>query len=763
MLAAREADDPDRAVYGNLDDAARAILRAAGDSLAAVSGIRSAEGDSTGTYDIVGDHLVFNDTGKGTHNATFSWVGENKGSYRYLGGGIYEFVLPEDRGPGSGASFEPVAIIRGPVSHNLAGVTMAFDPVSSLHLESEVAGSSLDNNSLSGIDDSDNNGGAYRFEAKLSPTIKTALPVRLELGGKHRFRERTFMPLDRDRSAEENRRWGLPLVADTGKEAVSELIGGMTVDKGTYTGSSILLNGGRADFGDSTGSSRFGGESRLKITGRGEARMTAEHIVRKHLAGKPDEAIDRLFGEASATVSGFAPSVVYESERAAGIGGFSHGAAYHDVRLKLVNPEKFRVRSSLEWQYRLEQAKHRTWDDSSTVRGGGVELSTGSGTVGSLQARYAHRERTSTSERFSSDQATIEGYVRPPGGRTSFDWSYRAGRTQEASRRKNYLYIDGGRGSYRWEDLNGDGVRDPDEFIPDEHGSYYLYEETLDDYKPVNVVNLRGRMTVDLPTEKLLVIAGTRLAVRTETSVEIKEKSSASADDVFLLKLSDFRKEGKTTSGDARYQEDITVPLYGGGGSVRLRLFYLDSYNAEFVSGAERKGTIEQSVRLRLPLTEISNTEITVSRSLWKRKMEQAAYGDFEVRSLSADAGVSYFPEVRLSVGLTFSGGSDIEELAGVTARFFSVKPVFTYRFSGRGKVETSYALTSVTLIDAKPGFRIPYTMARGRKEGDNHDVSVQCDYRLSNRIDIVATYTGRKFADRNFENFAQAQVRTLF
>ncbi|MCE5249859.1 hypothetical protein LLG96_06525 [bacterium] len=763
VTAAREADDSGRPVYGDLDDASKKILAAAGDSLAAVPGIRHADGDSTGTYDSVEGHLVFNPLGKGAYNATFSWVGENSGSYRYRGGGIYEFVPPEERGPGSGASYEPITVISGPAEHSLAGVTVSFDPVSAVHFETELAGSSLDNNTLSSIDDSDNNGGAYRLSAKLSPEIRARLPLRLDIAGTTRSQERTFTPLDRDRTAEENRRWGMPLITGAAKETVTEFSGGMSVSKGKLSGTGILLSGGKADFGDSTASSRFGGESSVAIEGRGKARLAADHIVREHFTGLPDETIDRYYGETDAAVSGFSPSAQYEGERTEGRGDYSHGTAYDDIRLKLGNPVLYGVRSTAEWLYRTERTRHTSWSDSSTVRGGSFEISAGNEVSSSLRARYARRERTDSAQRSASDQALLEGYLRPTGGKTFFEYSYRAGRSREASRRKNFIYTGGGRGSYRWEDDNGDGVRDPEEFIPDEHGSYYLYEETLDDYKPVNSVQLFGRLGADLPTGRLIKIGGAGLTVRSETSFEVKEKSTASAGDVFLLRLDRFREKGRTTSGESRVQEDLTVPLYDGGGSLRLRVFRLDSYNAEFVSGAERKMNEEQSIRLRMPLSGQTDTEITLSRSLWNRIMEQTSGGNFRVRSLSGDTGVSYYPQRATTVGVTVMAGYDREDITGVTARFYSLKPVFTYRFSGRGKVETSYMLTSVTLGNTVPGFRIPYTMARGRKEGDNHDVSVMYDYRVSNRINIVATYTGRKFAGSSFENFAQVQMRTLF
>jgi hypothetical protein len=362
-----------------------------------------------------------------------------------------------------------------------------------------------------------------------------------------------------------------------------------------------------------------------------------------------------------------------------------------------------------------------------------------------------------------SDQALLEGYLRSPGGTAYLDWSYRAGRSQEASRRKIYMYTGSGRGSYRWEDENGDGVQNPEEFIPDEHGSYYLYEETLDDYKPVNVVHLFGRLGLDIPTGRFFKIKNDGLLVRSETSIELNEKSTASAKDVFLLKLNHFRKTGLSTSGDARVQEDITIPLSGGDGSVRLRFFYLDSYNAEFVQGAERTGTIEQSMRLRHPLSEKAHTEININHSIFKRTMEQRETGNFKVYSLTGSAGVSYYHTALFSVSVSAGGGAEREKMMGVESRLYSLKPTATYRFSGRGKIEAAYELISVALENTHPGVSIPYTMARGGKEGNNHDISITCDYRLSRHIEIVATYTGRQFADREFENYAQSQIRALF
>lgn len=761
-VVAREADDPDRPVLVTLDENMKRALSKSGDTLAMVSGIRPASGDSTGTYDLIDGHLVYNTLKKGEYNVTFSWVGYDSGSYRYRGGGIYEFLPQEERLPGSGASYEPVADLPGPESHTLAGMNISIDPVPSIHIESEVAGSSIDLNTLSGKDDSDNSGGAYHAGISLTPSLRLGVPFKVSIKGNHRFRSMSFSPLDRDRTAEENRSWGLPLVMSMDKEKVTEYGAGLAVDGGRFHGSGVDLSGGKTEFGDSALSTRTGAVSRMVISGRGETNLGFEHIVREQVIGLPDETIDRLIGKAHMNAAGFTPSLVYEGEQAVGQGLNAHGASYSESRTGLKTPALFGLQGGVEWLYRIEQAKHGAWEDSSTVRGGSIELSSGTGKAGMLRTRYARREYIGKTHQGATDQALIEGSFRPPGDILKFDLSYRAGRSRETTKRKNYIYTGGDRGSYRWEDYNGDGIRDEDEFIPDEHGTYFLYEETLDNYKPVNVVNAFGKVGLTIPPWLLWKLTDIAPDITTETSFEINEKSSAPQSDIFLLKLSRFRKQGKTTSGDARFQEDITFP-FAQQGSVRLRFFRFNSFEAEYVSGAERRGEEEESLRLRLPLGEEWDTEYTLKHAVYSRTMENSSAGDYLVSSISGDAETSYYPLAVVKIGMNIGMGKDHDSVSGIDAWYSLLKPSFTYHFSGRGRLETSYMLTSVSAGKAGKGTRIPYTMVHGRMVGNNHDISVTCDYRLSNRMNLVASYTGRRFADREFEHFARTQLRAMF
>jgi len=181
------------------------------------------------------------------------------------------------------------------------------------------------------------------------------------------------------------------------------------------------------------------------------------------------------------------------------------------------------------------------------------------------------------------------------------------------------------------------------------------------------------------------------------------------------------------------------------------------------VTGAERRAEGEESLRLRLPFTENCDTEYNLKHAVYSRIMENRIAGNYRVASFSGNAELSYYPQAAIKIGISIGGGRDHDKDSTITARFYLLKPSLIYHFSGRGKIEASYTLTSVTTDNLSQGRRIPHTMVRGRKEGENHDISLICDYRLSHRMNFVATYTGRRFADRDFEHFAHTQLRAVF
>ncbi len=108
--AIREGDDKDQPLTAALSDSDKALLQQSGDSNAVRSGVLA---DTLGSYILLRDSLpdtVFQYVGtrNGGYSITFTFVGAGKGTYRFLGGGNYQFA-----GKGQG-DYMPVVILARP-------------------------------------------------------------------------------------------------------------------------------------------------------------------------------------------------------------------------------------------------------------------------------------------------------------------------------------------------------------------------------------------------------------------------------------------------------------------------------------------------------------------------------------------------------------------------------------------------------------------------------------------------------------------------
>lgn len=108
--AIREGDNKDQPLTAALSDSDKALLQQAGDTSASRSGVVT---DTLGSYTLVRDSLpdtVFQYVGtrNGAYSITFTYVGPGKGTYRFLGGGDYQFV-----GKGQG-DYLPIVILPRP-------------------------------------------------------------------------------------------------------------------------------------------------------------------------------------------------------------------------------------------------------------------------------------------------------------------------------------------------------------------------------------------------------------------------------------------------------------------------------------------------------------------------------------------------------------------------------------------------------------------------------------------------------------------------
>jgi hypothetical protein len=157
----RDGDNQDDFLEGSLSDNDKLILSSVGDSIE--QAFRSgAKLDSTGNYllaiDSVGNQFYqYTGLQNGDYSVRFTFVGQGKGDYRFLGSDHYRYV-----GIDSG-DYLPIIIINAPERTEYFTGEFIINGKNVGIIEGEFQKSKLDRNLLSDIDDDDNSSDFYDF------------------------------------------------------------------------------------------------------------------------------------------------------------------------------------------------------------------------------------------------------------------------------------------------------------------------------------------------------------------------------------------------------------------------------------------------------------------------------------------------------------------------------------------------------------------------------------------------------------------------
>lgn len=142
------------------------------------------------------------------YNAGFTWVGNNMGNYvreiSATNGKLFRWVAPIAQIPQG--NYEPVQLLVAPQKQQILVATASYLPNPRFLFETEWSVSDKDKNTFSALDDSDNNGLAFKNQVTFKlPTRNSEFKWRIS----HEFTHSHFKAIERFREAEFERDWNL--------------------------------------------------------------------------------------------------------------------------------------------------------------------------------------------------------------------------------------------------------------------------------------------------------------------------------------------------------------------------------------------------------------------------------------------------------------------------------------------------------------------------------------------------------------------------
>lgn len=148
------------------------------------------------------------------YNLSFISVGQGKGNYipdfNGANGKVYKYVPPV--GNVRQGSYEPAMLLVTPKKQQILNLGATYQLAKNATLKAEIATSNYDVNTFSSKDNGDDRGWAGKFQYANTNLLKNN--TRLQLSGilDYEFTQMKFKPLERLRSVEFSREWGLPLI-----------------------------------------------------------------------------------------------------------------------------------------------------------------------------------------------------------------------------------------------------------------------------------------------------------------------------------------------------------------------------------------------------------------------------------------------------------------------------------------------------------------------------------------------------------------------
>jgi len=147
------------------------------------------------------------------YSLSFTNLGPGKGNYvpdfNGANGKVYKYVSPV--GSVKQGSYEPALLLVTPKKQQLFNLGIDYSISKTTTLKTEVATSNYDRNTFSTIGNGDNRGWAAKVQLGSSNMLPQGRKSQLSAALDYEYVQRKFKPLERLRTVEFSRDWGLPL------------------------------------------------------------------------------------------------------------------------------------------------------------------------------------------------------------------------------------------------------------------------------------------------------------------------------------------------------------------------------------------------------------------------------------------------------------------------------------------------------------------------------------------------------------------------
>jgi hypothetical protein len=735
------------------------------------------------------------------YSVSFAFVGTNSGNYRpanaTANGRIFEWIPPVN-GVAQG-SYEPVIVLVTPKRRQMTTLGLDWAPTATDTFILEGAMNNDDLNTFSKKDQGDNIGVAtlagykrkINFGAPKTVGVFAADSslVRMEkqqrwfmlAGATYEFVNRNFNPLDRYRPVEFTRNWNLTgqdssktdqHLANGGVILVLNQHGSVGYDLSYYQVTGGVYEGYMHNITSRYDNKGYKLNFRMSLlNAQGSTQdsrfvrplLTAEKTFFKlkgwRVGGYYEHDNNKRY--ASGTNSLLASSFVWTDWRVYVANSVSDTAKYH---------------TKLEYIRRLEWRPETTGDALNLYSASNTWNWTGDWTSNpmhnlSWQATYRRFE-----DRRSTTQELEEFYL----GRVQYGLTvlkgaivtnvlYELGAGQEQRRDFTYLPVPAGEGSYIWNDYNGNGIQEENEFEIATFTNDTMYirvANPTNEFDPVNITvfNQALNLTPGNVWRGKKGIKGFVAKFNSLTSLQLDRRV--------------FRGANISPFNPFVFDIDETA-LVALNANVRNSIFFNRTdtkYNLEYTIQDNRSklnlstGFDVRTIRehlFRVRSNFVKDFTAIAKATFGNRGGRSGNFADrnYDIRYYTAEPELIYLFKAKFRISLQYVYGRGQNELAGGAGEKTQNQQI---------TIDSRYSIVTKSSISAKFTYAavqytgtensaIEFAMLQGLKAGNNFLWTLGFDRTLAKNIQLNLSYEGRKTGEAKMVHIGRAQIRAIF
>jgi hypothetical protein len=719
----REGDDSERPERGQFSNEQLDLLRAAGDSIPFVTGVRP---DTAGAYILVADSLPdsvyqYVGSGNGDFAVTFTFLGPGRGSYSFAGGDVYRYEGP------SGGEYEPVIRLTPPQRTDHFQAVAGFKSESAGALEIDLRQAVTDRNLFSDLDDHDNDAGL------LDITYNRGVPSADRSGrieARYRVMDADFVTRQRLDLADFERLLYFP-IGFTASEKQKLLQGGTRFSPVASWGVTGSL--WHVDYRD-----RFDavyGSLGLEYTSRnlGNVRVSyARTDARLNDTGiTGDGLVDNVTGSVGLRLKqDWRLNLRYEHDNRKNTYTVSaRGTRYHEAAVSLGNATE-----TVRWEFRDEDTLTSGWSNALNRN---RLLLTSARELGRLSYHgslsYQWLSLPASDQNSLLARLNYQYSNRP--GRNSLSGSWTISEEVRNARGVTYLEVAPGEGDFIIEDSA---------FVPDPDGNFIQVEEILSDASRVR------------RSEKTFFYSRTIGPLSIRLSSDIEEELLPDGDRNALWILPFYS------------DDDLPYQFFKRRYSSQLRAFPTRGYhvvNISYDDNLEQRRILDSDPRRRdrggdLVLKQaVKQTFLEESLGLFSFKRDSYFTGAGEVDGFRAGLTVRQrFAQGEISVGGSLRRADDTDDNR---SRLYALTLGGRWQVVTRGEMRGNLELYRQELTQVSTVVPFQLVDSRPGKSGARWNLSF--NYGLKQSVRVNFTVTGRHSDERTARIFARGEVLAGF